>query len=120
MYDQFKAVALEFYGKDFQVTNAPTSQPLSRTSWGGRLVETLGQDSYLNGIASGIRAKAFVNTGIAAGGKHFLLNEQETNRQASGGSDSVAPHSSVVNDKALHETYFVVSGLLKDAQIYRL
>ena len=25
MYDQFKAVALEYYGKGFQVTNAPTS-----------------------------------------------------------------------------------------------
>lgn len=35
MYDQFKAVALEFYSKGFQVTNAPTSQPLGRTPWGG-------------------------------------------------------------------------------------
>ena len=77
MYDQFKAVALEFYGKGFQVTNAPTSQPLGRTPWGGRLVETLGQDSYLNGIAFRIGAKAFADTGIVAGGKHFLLNEQE-------------------------------------------
>ena len=79
-------------------------QPLGRTPWGGRLVETLGQDPYLNGIAFGIGAKAFADTGIIAGGKHFLLNEQETNRQASGDS-SVAPYSSVVDDKALHETY---------------
>ena len=105
MYDQIKAVALEFYGKGFQVTNGPTSQPLGRTPWGGRLVETLGQDPYLNGIAFGIATKAFTDAGIVAGGKHFLLNEQETNRQASGGSSSVAPYSSVVDDKALHETY---------------
>jgi beta-glucosidase len=59
MYNQFKAVALEFYGKGFQATNAPTSQPLGRTPWGGRLVEALGQDPYLNGIAFGIGAKAF-------------------------------------------------------------
>ncbi|PMD41999.1 glycoside hydrolase family 3 protein [Hyaloscypha variabilis F] len=104
MYNQFKAVALEFYEKGFQVTNSPTSQPLGRTPWGGRLVETLGQDSYLNGIAFGIGAKAFADTGIVAGGKHFLLNEQETNRQGTGDS-SVAPYSSVVDDKALHETY---------------
>jgi beta-glucosidase len=105
MYNQFKAVALEFYGKGFQVTNAPTSQPLGRTPWGGRLVETLGQDPYLNGIAFGLGAKAFSDAGIVAGGKHFLLNEQETNRMAQGSSSGVAPYSSVVDDKALHETY---------------
>lgn len=30
MTTQFKAVASEFYGKGFQVTNAPTSHPLGR------------------------------------------------------------------------------------------
>ncbi|KUJ21483.1 beta-glucosidase D [Mollisia scopiformis] len=105
MYNQLKAVALEFYGKGFQVTNGPTSQPLGRTPWGGRLVETLGQDPYLNGIAFGIGAKAFSDAGIVAGGKHFLLNEQETNRQASGSDSDVAPYSSVADDKTLHETY---------------
>lgn len=88
----------------FQVTNAPTSQPLGRTPWGGRLVEALGQDSYLNGIAFGLGTKAFSEVGIIPGGKHFLLNEQETNRQASG-SSSDAPYSSVADDKTLHETY---------------
>lgn len=107
MYDQLKAVALEFYGKGFQVINGPTSQPLGRTPWGGRLVETMGQDPYLNGIAFGIGAKAFSDAGVVSGGKHFLLNEQETNRQAQRGSsaDSVAPYSSVADDKTLHETY---------------
>jgi beta-glucosidase len=65
----------------------------------------LGQDPYLNGIAFGLGAKAFSDAGIVAGGKHFLLNEQETNRMAQGSSSSVAPYSSVVDDKALHETY---------------
>ncbi|TVY82596.1 putative beta-glucosidase D [Lachnellula suecica] len=111
-YNQFKAVGLEFYGKGIQVANAPTSQPLGRTPWGGRLVETLGQDSYLNGIAFGLGTQAFTDAGIVASGKHFLLNEQETNRQSAGGvggssnsSSSIAPYSSNVDDKALHETY---------------
>lgn len=103
-YDQFKAVALEFYGKGFQVVNGPTSQPLGRTPWAGRLVEGLGQDSYLNGVAFGLGAKAFADAGVVAGGKHFLLNEQETNRQGQG-DETVAPYSSIVDDKALHETY---------------
>ncbi|KAG4421590.1 hypothetical protein IFR04_005317 [Cadophora malorum] len=104
MYDQMKAVALEFYGKGFQVVNGPTSQPLGRTPWGGRLVEAFTPDPYLNGIAFGLGAKSFNDAGVVGGGKHFLLNEQETNRQASG-SSSVAPYSSVADDKTLHETY---------------
>lgn len=104
MFDQFKAVSAEFYGKGFQVTNAPTSQPLGRTPWGGRLVEALGSDSYLNGIAFGLGTKAFSETGVIPGGKHFLLNEQETNRLVMS-SPSIAPYSSVADDKTLHETY---------------
>ena len=64
MWNQFKAVAAEFYNKGVQVTNAPTSQPLGRTPWGGRLVETMGQDSYLNGIMFGLGVKAFSETGM--------------------------------------------------------
>jgi beta-glucosidase len=75
-----------------------------RTPWGGRLVEAFTPDPYLNGISFGIGARAFADAGILAGGKHFLLNEQETNRQASG-SSSDAPYSSVADDKTLHETY---------------
>jgi beta-glucosidase len=104
MYDQFKAVALEFYGKGFQVVNGPNSQPLGRTPWGGRLVEAFTPDSYVNEKTFGIGARAFADAGVMPGGKHFLLNEQETNLQASG-SSSVAPYSSVADDKTLHETY---------------
>ncbi|KAK6600301.1 hypothetical protein H4I96_07627 [Botrytis cinerea] len=93
MWNQFKAVAAEFYNK------ASWSHSL-----GGRLVETMGQDSYLNGIMFGLGVKAFSETGIIPGGKHFLLNEQETNRQAFGHSD-IAPYTSNTDDKTLHETY---------------
>ncbi|KAF7869889.1 hypothetical protein EAF04_004673 [Stromatinia cepivora] len=106
MWNQFKGIAAEFYNKGVQVTNAPTSQPLGRTPWCGRLVETMGQDSYLNGIMFGLGVKAFSETGIIPGGKHFLLNEQETNRmnRQSGRSD-VAPYMANADDKTLHETY---------------
>lgn len=42
IYKQMNAVGTEFYQKGFQVLNGPTSQPLGRSPWGGRLVETLG------------------------------------------------------------------------------
>ncbi|PBP17340.1 beta-glucosidase D [Diplocarpon rosae] len=104
MYDQFKATGLEFYGKGFQVVNGPTSQPLGRTPWGGRLSEAMSPDPYLNGIVFGLGAKSFSDAGVVAGGKHFLLNEQETNRQGGAGTSSAAPYSSVADDKTLHET----------------
>lgn len=45
--------------------------------------------------------------GIVPGGKHFLLNEQETNRSVGyspDGTTSIA-YSAVADDKTLHETY---------------
>ncbi|TVY89361.1 putative beta-glucosidase D, partial [Lachnellula willkommii] len=109
IYDQFKAAGDEIYAKGFQVVNGPTAAPLGRTPFGGRLVETLGQDSYLNGIAFGLGTSAINDAGLIAGGKHFLLNEQETNRTT---TDSTAvknnvtiTYSSNADDKTIHEAY---------------
>ncbi|KAJ5649973.1 beta-glucosidase D [Penicillium longicatenatum] len=109
IYEQAKAVGTEFYNKGIQVIDGPTSQPLGRTVWGGRLVETMGSDPYLNGIATGLTAKGYKDVGIISGIKHFILNEQETNRTASmgqmGQGSSGAPYSSNVDSKTFHETY---------------
>lgn len=83
IYEQAKAVATEFYGRGYQIVNGPTSEPLGRTPWGGRLGEAFGPDAYQNGIAFGLSVKAYTEVGVIAGGKHFLLNEQETNRAES-------------------------------------
>ncbi|KAE8146051.1 glycosyl hydrolase family 3 N terminal domain-containing protein [Aspergillus avenaceus] len=80
MYDQARAVGQEFYDKGISVPLGPTGQPMGRTPWGGRNVEGFGPDSYLNGIAMGLSAKAYVEAGVVPCGKHFLLYEQETNR----------------------------------------
>ncbi|KAL4881825.1 glycosyl hydrolase family 3 N terminal domain-containing protein [Aspergillus karnatakaensis] len=80
IYAQAKAVGDEFYGKGVQVVAGPTSQPLGRTPWGGRNVEGFGPDPYLNGVCTGLEAKAYVDAGVIPGAKHYLLNEQETNR----------------------------------------
>jgi beta-glucosidase len=69
MYAQSQAVATEAYLKGIQVINGPTSQPLGRTPWGGRLVETYGSDPYLNGIATGLSVEAYTNVGVIAGAK---------------------------------------------------
>jgi beta-glucosidase len=85
IYAQARAVGEEFYGKGVQVVAGPTSQPLGRTPWGGRNVEGFGPDPYLNGVATGVSTRAYVDAGVIPGAKHFLLNEQETNRTSSGG-----------------------------------
>jgi beta-glucosidase len=76
----FFAVGQEFYDKCYNLLNGPTVGPQGRTPWGGRLVETLGQDTYLAGIALGLATEGLREAGIIPCGKHFLLNEQKTNR----------------------------------------
>ncbi|KAH0404169.1 putative beta-glucosidase D, partial [Aureobasidium melanogenum] len=85
IYKQGKAVATEFYQKGLQLLAGPVSNPMGRTAWGGRNGESFGPDSYFNGVLGGISAKAYQAGGVIAGGKHFILYEQETNRSSSSG-----------------------------------
>lgn len=87
-YAQGKAVGTEFYQKGIQIINAPDSMPMGRTPWGGRNGEGFGPDAYFNGIMSGVNAKAYNDAGVIGGAKHFLLYEQETNRNNLAGGQS--------------------------------
>jgi len=60
IYLQFKAVALEFYVKGFQVIDVLASQRLGRTSWRGQLVEALGAYPYQNGIVLALDQRHFM------------------------------------------------------------
>jgi beta-glucosidase len=51
----------------------------------GRNAESFGPDPYLNGLAFAQAVTAMTSQGIIAGGKHFLLNEQEANREYQSG-----------------------------------
>lgn len=80
---QGQALGSEFKDKGVNVAYAPTVQPLGRSPWGGRNGETYGPDSYISGILGGALTKGMVSSGVIPGAKHFILNEQETNRQGS-------------------------------------
>ncbi|KAF2129979.1 glycoside hydrolase family 3 protein [Dothidotthia symphoricarpi CBS 119687] len=80
---QGKALGAEFKGKGVNVAFAPTVQPLGRSAWAGRTGETYGPDSFLAGIMSGAMAKGMAMSGVTPSAKHYILNEQETNRQGS-------------------------------------
>ncbi|KAJ5584529.1 beta-d-glucoside glucohydrolase D [Penicillium hispanicum] len=110
----YRAVGREFNGKGLNFITSPTVNPQGRTPWGGRLVESLGQDTYLAGIIFGLATESFREAGIIPCGKHFLLYEQETNRsQVYWGNNGVTykhnattnAYSSNANDKTLHEAY---------------
>ncbi|RDW57728.1 hypothetical protein BP5796_12529 [Coleophoma crateriformis] len=125
IHDQGQALGSEFRGKGINLAYAPTIQPLGRSAWGGRQGETYGPDSYLNGHMGGQFVKGMADAGVIPSAKHFILNEQETNRMGStsggggmgggapGSSNSTTttsttttlPYSSVADDKTFHETY---------------
>ncbi|KAK7746558.1 hypothetical protein SLS62_009355 [Diatrype stigma] len=93
IYNQGQAVGSEFRGKGVNMALGPTTQPLGRSAWAGRVGETYGVDSYLNGwlrdktfsLLSGLFVQGMSRSGVIPSGKHFIMNEFETNRQGSTG-----------------------------------
>lgn len=99
--EHFAAVGQEFYDDGYNLINGAVSSPLGRVPEGGRQPEGFSPDPYLNGIAMGRSIAGMQSSGVVAAGRHFLFNEQETNRSASGTSR----YSSNADDKTLHEVY---------------
>lgn len=97
----FKAMGEEFYDDGYNLIDGPVSSPLGRVPEGGRQPEGFSPDPYLNGIATGLSIAALQSSGVIATGRHFLLNEQETNRSA----DVTTRYSSNADDKTIHEIY---------------
>lgn len=60
---------VQHYEAGTQIINGPVSEPMGRSPWGGRTVESFGPDSYLNGIAFGIATKEISASGMIVGGK---------------------------------------------------
>ncbi|KAF1922458.1 glycoside hydrolase family 3 protein [Didymella exigua CBS 183.55] len=83
IYGQGKGLGAEFKGKGMNVAFAPTVQPLGRSAWGGRSGESYGPDSYLSGIMAGQLTSGMSASGVIPSAKHYILNEQETNRSGS-------------------------------------
>lgn len=99
--EHFNAIGQEFYDDGYNLINGPVSSPLGRVPEGGRQPEGFSPDPYLNGIAMGKAITGMQSAGVVATGRHFLMNEQETNRSSTGSSR----YSSNADDKTLHEVY---------------
>lgn len=97
--DEAKASGREFYLMGYNLINGPVASPLGRTPYGGRLPEGFTPDPYLSGVIMGKAVNGMNSAGVVTVGRHFLMNEQETNRSSS------THYSSNADDKTIHELY---------------
>jgi beta-glucosidase len=95
---QYQAIGEEFYNYGINLDAGPVVAPLGRTAWGGRVFESFSVDPYLSGIALGKAIAATASAGIVSSARHFILNEQETNRMNGG-------YSANVDNKTMQEVY---------------
>ncbi|KAF2402725.1 beta-glucosidase [Trichodelitschia bisporula] len=97
----------EFRRKGVNVALGPVVGPLGRVARGGRNWEGFGADPYLSGAMAAETIRGLQRSVIACV-KHFIGNEQETDRNPSqldfvmSGKQSV---SSNIDDKTMHELY---------------
>lgn len=89
-------MAEETRGLGIHVLLGPVAGPLGKIPSGGRNWEGFGSDPYLQGIAMAETIEGMQAVGVQATAKHFLLNEQELNRETM---------SSRVDDRTMHELY---------------
>jgi beta-glucosidase len=64
----------------------------------GRNFEYMGEDPYLTGLAGAAMARAIQAHGVITVAKHYLANEQETNRQTV---------NTIIDDRTLRELYLL-------------
>jgi beta-glucosidase len=89
-------MAEESKGCGVHVLLGPVAGPLGKHPQGGRNWEGFGADPYLQGIAMAETIEGMQGAGVQATAKHFILNEQELNRETM---------SSSVDDRTMHEVY---------------
>ncbi|KAI7895368.1 glycoside hydrolase superfamily [Mucor mucedo] len=85
----------EFYDKGINVQLGP-GMNFMRSSQGGRGWESGGEDPYLTGVVAAETIKGIQSKGVIATAKHYILNDQELNRNT---------ESSNVDSRTLHEIY---------------
>jgi beta-glucosidase len=108
----------EFKTKGVHVALGPVVGPLGRVAKGGRNWEGISNDrklqkdlftnlsdtlsAYLGGELVGETVSGIQAAGVTTSVKHYIGNEQETDRNPSGNVSSV---SSNIDDKTIHEAY---------------
>ncbi|KEZ45775.1 putative beta-glucosidase L [Scedosporium apiospermum] len=86
----------EAKGIGVHVLLGPVAGALGKIPAAGRNWEAFGPDPYLTGIAMIETIEGIQSAGVQACAKHYILNEQERNRETM---------SSSVDDRTMHELY---------------
>ncbi|PNP50339.1 hypothetical protein FNYG_15968 [Fusarium nygamai] len=95
-------LAGESKAKGINVLLGPVAGPIGRVVRGGRNWEGFGVDPYLSGVLTSETVTAIQKVGVMASTKHFIGNEQETNRNPKATVEAV---SSNIDDQTMHELY---------------
>ncbi|KAJ6110171.1 beta-glucosidase M [Penicillium sp. IBT 16267x] len=97
----------EYRKKGVNMILGPVVGPLGRVALGGRNWEGFSTDPYLSGILVAESVKGLQSQNVATSLKHFIGNEQETNRNPTTDSDgnAVQSVSSNMDDQTIHELY---------------
>ncbi|KAI1459175.1 glycoside hydrolase family 3 protein [Annulohypoxylon moriforme] len=97
-----ESMGLEFRVKGVQIHLGPVVGPVGRVVRGGRNWEGFSPDPYLSGALVSETVQGIQSQGVITSTKHFIGNEQETNRQPTGDVESVSAN---IDDQTLHELY---------------
>ncbi|KIW09309.1 uncharacterized protein PV09_00224 [Verruconis gallopava] len=96
----------EFRGKGSHIALGPVCGPLGRSPFSGRNWEGFSPDPYLTGVAVEETILGIQSAGVQATVKHFIGNEQETQRNPSiVDGVMIDAVSSNIDDKTMHELY---------------
>lgn len=87
--------------------NSPTIGPMGRHALGGRNWEGFGPDPYLAGISVTESINGLHDAGVQTSTKHYIANEQETQRSSTLNPDGTQTEaiSANVDDRTIHELY---------------
>jgi beta-glucosidase len=80
LYERGVAMGQEFRAKGAHVALTPVCGPLGRSAYSGRNWEGFSPDPYLTGIAMERSITGLQDAGVQATAKHYIGNEQETQR----------------------------------------
>ncbi|KAK8015175.1 hypothetical protein PG990_008471 [Apiospora arundinis] len=109
LYERGYAMGEEFKAKGAHVALSPVCGPLGRSAYSGRNWEGFAADPYLTGVAMETTIKGHQDAGVQATPKHFIGNEQETQRNPnfdSTGTNVIQEAvSSNIDDRTMHELY---------------
>ncbi|KAJ5116236.1 hypothetical protein N7456_000584 [Penicillium angulare] len=97
----------EFRRKGVNLLLGPVVGPLGRISEGGRNWEGFSDDPYLTGALVYDTIRGVQSSGVGTSTKHYIGNEQETNRNPGENAQGEYTEavSSNIDDKTMHELY---------------